>query len=56
MTSTNTCDVDPDLMYVDPDPDGSSLHVNKITKLILNHLLKVKKKKICSNLYLNLKP
>ena len=50
-------------MYADPDPypqnlmnedpDQVRLKVNEIAKLILNHLLKVEKKK--SNLYLYLR-
>ena len=41
-----------DLMNADPDP--VRIHANKITKLISNHLLKIEKKKLFSNLYPNL--
>ena len=36
-------DVDPDGLNPDPDPDPGRIQINKITKLISKHLLRVKK-------------
>ena len=61
LTFLVTSDVNPHC--ADPDPqnlinadlDPVRIQVNEITKLISTHLLKVERKKMFSNLYLNLR-